>query len=209
MYLFRRSRQLNPAQARKAVAVAIEAGKRASDICGLNISVWTTVMSRDVGLISWASTVEHLSDVETATDKLATDGPFNDFIEENDAVFVGPVSDMLAQIVSGAADPGGELPAYAATVQATCANGHLADGMAAGVELAAEATRIGGLTTMFLATATGDYGGVAWITGAPDLAALEASEARVNSDSGFVALADRVTHAYLPHGTMTIRRRLS
>jgi hypothetical protein len=167
------------------------------------------VMSRDVGLISWASMVEHLSDVETATDKLAIDGPFNDFIEENDAVFVGPVSDMLAQIVSGAADPGGELPAYAATVQATCANGHLADGMAAGVELAAEATRIGGLTTMFLATATGDYGGVAWITGAPDLAALEASEARVNSDSGFVALADRVTHAYLPHGTMTIRRRLS
>jgi hypothetical protein len=208
MYLYSRRRQLNPAQARKAVAFAVETGKRASTICGMEISVWTTVMSADAGVISWATMVERLTDLEVAMDKLAADGSFNDFIEQNDGLFVGSLADTLAQVVSGAPDPAAAPPTYATIVQATCANGHLAAGMAGGVEIAETATRIGGMPTMFLAAATGEYGGVAWLTGAPDLASLEAAEAKVNNDASFIGLADRVSPAYLPHASNTIYRRI-
>ena len=208
MYLYSRRRRLNPAQARKAAAFAAETGKRAAGICGLEISVWATTMSADSGMISWSTMVEHLTDLETAMDKLAADGSFNDFIEQNDGLFVGPLADTLAQVVSGAPDPTAARPAYASVVQATCANGHVAAGMAGGVEIADMAARVGGLPTTFLASTTGEYGGVAWITTAPDLAALEAAEAKVNSDAGFVALADRVSPAYLPHAGNTMYRRI-
>jgi hypothetical protein len=174
----------------------------------MDISVWTTVMSTDAGVISWATMVEHLTDLEVAMDKLAADGSFNDFIEQNDGLFVGSLTDTLAQVVSGAPDPAAAPPAYATIVQATCANGHLAAGMTGGVEIAETATRIGGIPTMFLVAATGEYGGVAWITGAPDLATMEVAEAKVNNDAGFVALVDRVSPAYLPHASNVIYRRI-
>ena len=209
MYLYSTRRHLNPAHARKAVAHAIEAGQRAATISGLDISVWTTVMSADAGLITWTTMVEHLADLEMAMDKLAVDGPWGDFVEQNDGLFVGARTDTLAQMVSGPLDPTAPRPAYASVVQATCANGHVAAGMAGGVEIAEAATRIGGITTTFLASSTGEYGGVAWITGAPDLATLEAAEGKVNNDAGFLALADRVSPAYLPHASNTMHRRIS
>ena len=101
MYLFSRSRQLNPANARKGAGLAVEIGQKVREITGLDLSVWTTALSTDVGMISWVALVEHLTDLEAATDKLAVDGAFGDLIEQNDALFVGPATDTLSQLVSG------------------------------------------------------------------------------------------------------------
>lgn len=209
MYLFSRRRQLNPAQARKATAFAVDIGQRAREISGLDVSVWTTVLSADVGVISWAVLVEHLTDLESGMDKLAVDGTFNDLVEQNDGLFVGAVSDVLAQVVAGMPAADAPQPAWATIVQATCANGQLAAGMAGGVEIAEVVTRIGGLSTMFLAASTGEYGSVSWITGASSLAEIEESEAKVNNDPEFIALVDRVATAYLPHAAVTMYRRIS
>jgi hypothetical protein len=207
MYVYSRRRQLNPASVSKALPLAIEAGQRATAITGVDISVWMTVMSADAGTVSWAALVEHLSDIGAASDKLGADDVFNDFIEEHDGLFVGPVSDTVGQIISGTPDPSAP-PEYITVVRATCANGHVAAGMAGGVEIAEAASRIGGLPTLFLADGTGEYGGVSWITAAPDLTALEESTAKVNTDPGFLELVDGITSAYLPHAPMSILRRI-
>ncbi len=209
MHLYSVYRQLNPALARHGVAVALEAGTRAAAISGLDISVWTTTMSPNVGVISWTALVETLTDLETGMDKLGADGGFNDYVEQNDSVFSGPLGSTLAHLVSAAPDPAAGPPAYAAVVRATCVSGQAGAGMAGGVEIAEAATRIGGLTTSFFADVTGEYGGVAWITTAPDLATLEASNELVNADAGFSAMVDRIASAYLPHAASTMYRRLS
>jgi len=209
MYLFSRRRRLNPAHGRKAAAFAIDIGHRAREISGLDVSVWTTVLSADAGVVSWVAMVEHMSDLETGMDKLAVDGMFNDLVEQNDGLFVGPLSDTLAQVVSGLPDANATPPSWATMVQATCTNGHLAAGMAGGVEIAEAATRIGGLRTMFLAGTTGEFGSVAWITGASSLAELDESGQRVNGDADFIALVDRLTAAYQPQAPVTMFRRIS
>ena len=81
--------------------------------------------------------------------------------------------------------------------------------MAGGVEIAEAATRIGGLRTMFLAGTTGEFGSVAWITGASSLAELDESGQRVNGDADFIALVDRLTAAYQPQAPVTMFRRIS
>src|SRR5215210_7162683 len=136
MYLFSRQRQINTAQMRNAVGVALDVGGRVKQITGLDLSVWMTSMSERAGLVSWSVLVESLTDLEAATDKLAADTLFGDLVEQNDALFAGPLTDILAQVVSGAPDAAGEVPSYAMIVSSSAANGQLAAAMAAGVEIA-------------------------------------------------------------------------
>jgi hypothetical protein len=209
MYLFSRRRTLNSARARQGVAVALEAGRRATGICGLDISVWTTVMGPGIGTVGWSAMVENLTDIEMAMDKLNVDGAFNDFVEENDGLFTGSIDDTVAQILTGAPAPGATPPGYAQVGRATCAPGHIGEAMAFGVEATETAARISGLSSMFLATASGVYGGVMWVFGAPDLASLEAGNARLNSDPSFNALVDKIGPAFLAGASVNISRRIS
>ena len=208
MYLFSRRRSVGPAHARPAATFGADAGKRATAICGLDISTWITIASTDTGLMSWATMVEHMADIEAATDKLAVDDAFNEFVERNDGLFSGPVTDVLFEVVSGAPEPAPVPPAYALIIETECANGRMAAAMAGGVEMAAEATRLCGLPVMFLTAVTGAYGAVSWIFGAPDLATIEAARAALNGDAAFGALIDRHGPSYRQGGLSTIHRRI-
>ena len=84
----------------------------------------------------------------------------------------------------------------------------MAAAMAGGVELAAEATRLGGLPVMFLTSVTGAYGAVSWIFGAADLAAIEAARTALNGDATFGALIDRHGPSYREGGVSTVHRRI-
>ena len=169
------------------------------------------VMSAHSGMIGWTMVVEHLSEIMAGNDKLAADDSLTDLYEqsETDNLFVGPMSETLLQIVSGMPDVASESPEYVLVVSGSIAPGHLAAGMAGGVEIAAAGARISGLPTLFVADVTGEYGGIGWITGASDLTTLEESTTRVTSDPSFVELADGIGPAYLPHLPMSIFRRIN
>lgn len=206
MYLFARSRAVNPARGREAVAMAIEAGTRGSEIIGFPVFTWTTVLSQSLAVM-WSARVEHLDELIAADDALAASDEFMNWLGENDGLFAGPFQTTVSNVVHGA--PTGPPAAFIQVTQATCANGSVSEGMAMGVELAETAGRISGLTTMFVSLVAGRFGGVGWLTGFDDLAALEAANDTLLANNDWLKLVDRAGHVYQPGVETSLLRRIS
>ena len=209
MYLFTRAGRFAPGSIREAVGFVTEVTEKVRQETGLDVHTWTSTMSPDLGTTVWATFVEHLEDLEQANDKLATSDSYLDLVEGGARFFAGPLSDGLAQVVSGERDPSAPLPNYITTARATAANGQLSAAIANGVEIAETATRITGAPTMFLVDATGPYGGCRWTTGLADIGELERSEAALMADESWVALIDRVGSSYTQDARQAIYRRLT
>jgi hypothetical protein len=207
MYLFARTRSVNPGTLRDGIAAAVEVGAKASDIMGAPIFVWTTVLSPDVGAIMWSMRVDHLDELMTGGDAIAADDDFAEQLASTDGLFTGPFNDAVSQVISG--EPSGPPAPYISVVTATCANGSLSEGMAIGVEIAEMATSLTSNATMFVASLFGDYGAVGWISGAADLATLEADNEVLSADAEWLKLVDRAGHAYAPGVTGRLLRRLA
>jgi hypothetical protein len=208
MYLFTRRRRLDPEHLRAAMAFSTDIAATVTQITGLDVYAWMAFMGPDEGTITWSTRAEHLADLEAGFDKLAADDGYLRSVEEADELFEGPIEDGLAQVVAG--EPAtGDAPAYVSIVRGRAANGRLGDAMTLGVEVAETASRLTGLSTLFVAEATGDYGGVAWITGHQSIQSVEASLATLMGDPGWLPLVDRVGPAYEHDVTQSIQRRIS
>lgn len=209
MYLFTRSRRIDPGHGAKAMEWVVEATARASEVSGREIQAWAAVMSPELGTVVWSMWAEHLAEIEAAGDSLVADSGFTKLVEKGDDYFDGPVQDGLASLVHGTPDPAAGPPAYAVVARATGANGRLGTAVASGVEIAEHADRVAGTNTLFLVNSTGPYGGVAWVTGYDDIGGVEAGEAALMADPAWLELLDRVGADYLPDASQTIYRRIS
>jgi hypothetical protein len=207
MYLFARSRRVNPAQARAAFTVAVEGGGRAAEIIGRPVFTWASVLSANLGTVLWTARFDHLEEIMAADDATMADSAFGDFVEQNDSLFSGDTGDTVSQVIHN--PPTGEPGAYVSITTAVAAHGSLSEAMAMGVELADTASRITGLPPMFVAAVTGPYGGFGWLTSAPDLGAIEAAEGALAGNEEWLKLVDRAGHAYQPGVTTSILRRLA
>lgn len=188
------------------MGAAMEAAGKVKQITGLEIGVWTTMFSPEVGTLVWSAQAEHLAEFETATDKLAADNGYLDWVASLDPFFEGPLVDGVLEVVHG--ELSGERPGYVGVTTAVCANGALASAMAGGVEVAQAATRITGNTTLFCASLTGHYAGVAWVSGVADLAAFEQAGAAFAASPEWLALIDRIGPSFGPNPESTIYRRI-
>jgi hypothetical protein len=189
MYLFSRSRHLKSASARESIASAIEGAGLVKNISGMDFSVWTTFASPDVGRLVWSAMFEHLDDLQAAGQTLGESVEWNDWIESSDALYDGPSEDSLIHIVHGAPDPDRTVN-FVAVTTALCANGKVAAGMAAGVEIAETATKITGIPVSFGALETGPFGGVVWFSGAESMRETEEATAALATDPSWVQLVD-------------------
>jgi hypothetical protein len=207
MYIFTRSRRLNPATFRAGLAAAIDGGSRASALIGEPVTVWSTMLSPPVGTVVWSMRVDDLDALVGHGDALAADDGFDEWIRGSDSLFAGPLTDSVSEVMAGA--PSGPPAAYLSVVSGVCANGSLAAGMTVGVEIAEAATRITGHSTAFTVALTGAYGAVNWVAGLPDLGALGASNQALAASQEWLELVDRAGSAFAQGVTVTILRRLS
>ena len=206
MYLFTRSVRFGPGPARDVATYVGEVTEKARQETGLEIHAWTATMSPELGTVVWATFAEDLEHLEQANEKLATSDRFVDLVDRGAALFAGPPSDMVAQVVAGEVEPSGPTPTYVMSARAAAANGHLRAAMEGGVEIAEAATRITGVPTLFLVGATGPYGGCSWSSGFSDIGQLERAESALMADSGWIDLIDRVGTAYEPGASQSIYR---
>ncbi len=207
MYLFNRTRVAHPAHASAALSFAAEIAVKASSVSGTEINAWSSVMSPNAGAIAWTAWFENLADWEVAAEKLGADPGYNHMVEMSDSYFTGPVIDGMASIVSPMPDVN-ERSEYVTVVNTVAANGHIAAAVDHGLKIATTASRIEGLTTMFAMDVTGPYGGVAWMTGAPNIAAMDKSLAAINSSAEFAKLVDSGGNLYQGQATQITYRRL-
>ena len=88
------------------MAAAIEVGQRAGQIIGRPVYTWSTIFGPEPLTVMWTARVEHLAEVVAADDALAADDGFNEWAEQNNALFASPLVGVVSQVVHGA--PTGE-----------------------------------------------------------------------------------------------------
>ena len=179
---------------------------QAAAVSGVEINAWITVGSPNAATVGWSAWFETMSAWEAATDKLAADTLYNEAIEGGDSLFTGSVTDRLINVITPLSIDAP--PTYVGTVNAVAAAGHFGDAINHGLEIAAAATEISGLNTLFGIGSTGPYGGIGWLTGAPDIAAFEAGQNKINADPKFLELVDSGGKFYAPGAEQTLYRRL-
>lgn len=206
MYIFARSRRLNPGSARAGIAAAVEGGSRVTELIGQPVFVWTSVLSPTVGTVVWSMRVDDLDTLIGYGDTVGADDGFDEWLRSTESLFEGPITDSAAEVVAGA--PTGPPADFLSVVSGTCANGSFAEGLAFGVEIAEAATRITGRQTMLTAPVAGAYGSVNWVTGAPNMAALADDNRTLSSDPDWLKLVDRAGHAFAPGVVGSILRRV-
>lgn len=206
MYIFARTRRLNPGSVRAGIAAAVEGGSKASELIGQPVFVWTSVLSPTVGTVVWSMRVDDLDTLIGYGDTIAADDGFDEWVRSTESMFEGPLTDSAAEVLAG--EPTGPPADYLSVVSGTCANGSFAEGMAFGVEIAEAATRITGHRTMFSAAVAGPYGSVNWVTGVPNLATMSEANRTLSSDPEWLKLVDRAGHAFAQGVEGTILRRI-
>jgi hypothetical protein len=199
MYLF----------ARQAVVRGLDSGKWSVDIgavaaagLGVDVGVWTNVLSPGVGTTTWTTMWSDLSALEKGFAALLSDAKYLALVAEGPQFINGAIDDTLYEIVYEGSGGGGEAK-YASTVTAVCAPGNFARGMLGGIEIAQKAEQATGVSTGFLAGQTGPYGGVTWLSGYESIEAFEAAQHKLAADTGFVEFIDGVTTAYVADPNLT------
>jgi hypothetical protein len=208
MFLFTRAGRFGPGSIRDAMNFVRAVTEKVQQETGLQVHPWASTMSPDLGTTVWATFVEDLEHLEEANDKLALSESYLDLVEQGGRLFAGPLSDGLAQVVSGEPEPSAPIPRYVTTARATAANGQISAALANGTEIAETASRITGARTMFLADMTGPYGGLRWTTGFADIGALQRAESALMADESWLALIDRVGPSYQEDARQAVYRRM-
>lgn len=208
MYLFTRAGRLAPGAVREGMAFVVAVTEKVNQETGLDLHTWGASMSPELGTVVWATFVETLEELEAAQDKLAVSDQFIDLSEQGAKLFAGPLTDGLASVVHGTIDRTSPLPSYVTVARAIATNGKLSEALAAGVEIAETATRIGGVPTMFLADATGPFGGCRWNAGHADIASVERAEAALMADPEWLRLMDRIGPYFAQDASQSMYRRI-
>jgi hypothetical protein len=207
MYLFTRAGRFQPGMIRETTEFIRAVTERVRQETGLEVHVWTSTMSPDLGTTMWATFVDDLGRLEEADDKLMVSDGFLDLVEKGNRLLAGPLTDHLAQVVHGE-PPSGPPPNYLSVARATAANGQVQAALAGGVEIAEAATRITGAPTVFVVDATGPFGGCRWGTRFADIGELQRAETALMADESWLDLIDRVGTAYTQDAHQSIYRRI-
>ena len=191
MYLFSRRVRLAGGKPKDAMAWATRLTQRVNEVSGLQVSLWSQTLSPAVGTVVWSAFAPDLPTLQGGLDKLMDDEAYYELVGHGPEFTIpGSLDDTLAVIVHGPQPDPDRKPQYVASVRTTIVAGGLAKGMALGVEIAERAKQITGIPTAFLAAATGNYGGVSWLTAFADAAELERAQMALNTDGSFVELID-------------------
>jgi hypothetical protein len=207
MYLFTRAGQFQPGSIRETAEFVRAVTERVRQETGLEVHVWTSTMSPELGTTMWATFVDDLGRIEEADDKLMVSEGFLDLVEKGNKLLAGPLTDRLGQVVHGE-PPSGPPPNYLAVAQATAANGQLQAALSGGVEIAEAVTRITGAPTVFVVDATGPFGGCRWGSRFADIGELQRAESALMADESWLELIDRVGPAYTQDTRQSIYRRI-
>lgn len=198
MYLFSRVVTLAGPPA-ASTAFAIEMRQYVADATGRDIALWSAGFGAPLGTVSFAMRVEGLADLQALSEPLLADPGYHERLAAGQQFDGGPATDSLAQPILGElGDASPPVGSVAMVTTATMNAGRYGKGIAWGIDIAKHVSAVGGMPTMFLTGSFGQFGSVAWIAVAPDMAAVDAAGAAVNSDPAYLGMLDDAGDLFLP-----------
>jgi hypothetical protein len=209
-FLFTRSVQLGRGNVLDATAWSVKMTEKVNAISETRVRLWTTVMSPEIGRLTWTNPTEHLSTIAVLQDKLLADPGYLDLVEEGTSYTNGasPV-DALVRLVHADSD-GVASAKYSTRVRAVLAPGSFASGVALGVEIATRAKAITGRPTSFGVARTGVYGEVGWVALYDTIDEVQSAGDALAADPNFAKLLDDNAGTWLAGlSTQVISRRVA
>ena len=210
-YLFSRSARLAPGNVPAAMAWAVKMTEKVNAISEAPVSLWSTVMSPELGRLTWTMVVDDLAVLLATDEKLMADSGYHDLSAEGAEFNSGSgVDDGLVRYVHADRD-GVDTARYATLVRAVLAPGGSVKGIELGVEIAQRAKAITGRPTSFGVSQTGTYGEVGWIALYESIDQVQAASEALAADTAFAKMLDeKAAKAYLPgHATQSISRKIA
>lgn len=186
--MFQFARLLNlQGDPRQTMTWASEVTGYVNDHSGLDVSLWSVVFGYPVGTVAWSTIVESRAQLAAETDQLVADGGYLDMVAKAQEWVTAPAEDLFRSVVVGG--PGDEPPApgsVASVTQAVAATGKMPDAIAWAADMAEYGSGVAGVPISLLVNAYGDFGGMAFITLAGDMAAADDMAATVRADAGYI-----------------------
>jgi hypothetical protein len=206
MYIFSRSRTIDPARGSEALEGATELSRKVEALSDLTISTWYQQYGPTGPAIRWTARLEHLEDFDKGFERLMAAGDYHDAVAEVDELFIGSVLDDLFEVVAGT--PPATATPIASSVQATAANGHVRAAMHWGADLAERFSRSMDVPTVFVRGLYGEYGTIGWASYFDDINQVEGTNAKMAADEMLQAVVDEGAHNCQPGATAVLMRKL-
>lgn len=190
----------------------------ATDMCafvnervGREIALWSAVFGVPIGTMMYTMRVEGVADLAAVTENLLTDQEYHAKLSAGAGFMGAPAEDSIGTPIRG--ELGGEAPpvgTYAAVTTAQIANGKYAEAFTWAVEVAAHVESTTGMPTMVVSSQYGPFGTVNWIAGGADAAAVDAANAAIMGDEGYMKMLGAAAELFVPgSGQQALIRRLA
>jgi hypothetical protein len=185
MFLFSRAITLSgsPRQALPWVAQMTEYVNANSS---LDVSAWTVDFGAPLGTVAWTAVIEDQATLAEAAWGLAGQDGYMDLIEAAADLVAAPGEDSLAGLVHGSPSEPPSVGSVALSTTAHAVVDRIADTLAWSVEIAEYVEGVTGSPVSVWSSTYGQMGQIAFISVLPDVAALDANQAKTNGDPGYL-----------------------
>jgi hypothetical protein len=185
MYLFTRTATMAPSHLREALSFSADITTYVNHHTELEVSNHMFLYGRPQGTVAWSCLIEDHTQMARANEALFADDSYLDQTSKAAELFVGPAEDALREVLHVAGEMDGP-SAYTSAVISSASADRMADALAWGVEMAELVRRVSGRTCVFLADTYGSFGGVGWLTGFDDPAAIDAMRGSLREDEQYL-----------------------
>jgi hypothetical protein len=208
MNLFSRTVHLAGPTAEVA-AFALGIREYVSTRTGTEVALWAMNFGAPVGTTVFTARVDGHAGVEAVFGPLQGDTKYEAMLAAGAAFTTGPPVDAMRESLDGA--PLGDAPpvgSIAVITTAVIANGKYGEAIGWGLDVAAHVTKTSGMPVGFYSDLYGTFGQVTWIGVAADSKAVDASNAKINADAGYLAKLSAAGDLFvegLSHRSLAVR----
>lgn len=207
MYINLRSAQI-ATDVPAAMAFAVDIAATVEDATGISVGVWSGLYGVPFGTVTWSTQVETFSTIATLGQKLGESDTYNNKVAEGVGLFIeGSMESRLTNVVHQAGTPG--QVGFVSSLTATAHLAKTAEAMAFGVEMADFVSGLTGSAVSFAANTFDNVGGLTWIAGYEDAAAVDDAQAAIAGSAEYQERAKAAGDLFVPaSGSMVLAQRV-
>jgi hypothetical protein len=168
-----------------------------NDHSSLDVTCWAANFGYPIGTIGWSATVESQADLQAAVSGLLADDGYFDLLDAAADMITTPGQDFLRELVYGTPSDPPELGSVASITTARANVDRMADAVGWAIEMAQRVEGIADRPVAVLTNRFGEMGGITWISGAPDIATVEAAASKMRTDSGYLDALTRTADLFI------------
>ncbi len=203
MYLMTRVLTIAPGRLRDGLKFATDITEYVNANSSVSFNLGMGVFGRPVGTVVWSGMFESQAQFLDVTAVLLANPGYLERVDAAGGLFTSSPEDAFREIVHTAGDVSGPL-AYTSAVLATINADRAVEAISWSIEMADLVNKLTGAPTMFLTDTYGPFGGVAFISGAADAAALDTAHASIRGNSDYLAKMAGSAGMFIPGSGRTV-----